>query len=473
MKSLKPGAKIYFIAIAGTGMSALAGLLKQRGYEVSGSDIACYPPVSDLLASLNIEVKLAYDVQHLKNFDPDYVVIGNFVRRDNEQAQYVIAEGIEYGSLPSTLEDYFLQETDNYVVVGTHGKSTTASCLSYLLSAAGRQPSFFLGAVPFNFGKSFDFSQGKEFVLEGDEYDTAFFDKESKFLHYKPKVGIWTSMEFDHADIFDSIEQIESMFRKFVHLIPEEGSLIYCRDWERIHSVVQEMRSELNVKNIESYGFHSQADHVIQDFSAAAGGMSFKFDGYEFRNFMTGEFNALNFTAAVLAGQKAGVEVSALQRGLSEFSGLKRRQEVRAELKGHAVIDDFAHHPTAVKQVIEGLRARFPSQRLVVFFEPRSNTTRRSIFQREFEAAFEQADLVLLPEVFRKEALGDGQSLDVEKVVRSLNSKSIEAYGPLSQQEMIAQAVGAAKEGPCCFAILSNGAFDGLHLKLISELEKL
>jgi len=463
--------RVYLIAIAGTGMSALAGLLKQKGCIVSGSDVACYPPVSDVLKDLQIEIDLGYHLEHLIDFKPDYVVIGNFVRRDNPQAQYVLQNNITYGSLPSTLENYFLQNTSNLVVAGTHGKSTTSTLLAHLLESAGRDPSFFVGAVSLNHGTSSKLGGGKEFVLEGDEYDTAFFDKESKFLHYRPTIGLWTSLEFDHADIFKSLENIEAMFEKFVQLIPAQGHLIYCRDYERIHELVSVVwKNKIKAQTI-SYGFHPESDYGIREYVPSSKGMSFSIMGQIFESQMSGRFNAQNFSAAIIAASLRDVQPEQLKEGVRSFRGLKRRQEIRIEKGGSRVIDDFAHHPTAVAEVLEGLRNRYPKDRIIVFFEPRSNTTRRAVFQKNFVQAFQNADVVFLPEVFKPEALPEADRLDVSKLVGDLNESGVRSFGPLTTDQMSVEAATFLREGPCCFVVLSNGSFDSLHQKLISLID--
>jgi len=471
---LKKNSRVYIIAIAGTGMSALAGLFKEMGCEVAGSDIACYPPVSDLLKSLDITVKLEYDVEHLKAFRPDYVVIGNFVRKDNPQAQWVMENKIPYGSMPSTLEEFFLPKTKNFVVAGTHGKSTTSTCLAHLFRSAGRDPSFLIGAVSNDLDRSFALGSGKEFVLEGDEYDTAFFDKESKFLHYRPNTVLWTSLEFDHADIFPSMERLELMFRKLLAKLPSDGELIYCRDWKRVHEMVEEEQSaSLKNKTIVSYGFSPEAQIQIENFKEDAAGIHFQVLGESFSMSMPGKFNAQNATAALIAAKRSGVSFEVLKSALANFKGLKRRQEVRVEKNGTRVIDDFAHHPTAVKQVLEALRAKYPGTRVVAFFEARSNTTRRNFFQQEFIEAFRAADVVFLPEVFRKEALVKDEALDISRLVSDLKKVGTEAHGPVTVDEMLQLAKVEISKGACTLVVLSNGSFEGLHQRLISLVETL
>lgn len=466
MNSLKPGSKIYFIALAGTGMSALAGLFKERGYVVAGSDIACYPPVSDLLAKLKIPICLSYDVADLQKFNPDYVVIGNFVRRDNPQAQYVLHNSIAHGSMPSTLETEFLSKTYNIVVAGTHGKSTTTTAIAHLLSEAGRDPSYFVGAVSTNLQKSFHAGAGAEFILEGDEYDTAFFDKESKFLHYRPACLVWTSLEFDHADIFPSMERLEEMFRKLLALIPSTGCLIYCRDWERVHAMVQE--SSLSCKKI-SYGFHADSRWRIgEKLQIRNGRMIWTLGNQTLESSMTGNFNAQNLSAATLAALERGIAWPIIEKAIQNFKGLKRRQELRIEKNRVRVIDDFAHHPTAVRLVLASLREQYPKERLVVFFEARSNTTRRHFFQKEFVEAFALADQVYLPEVFKKETLPESERLDVLRLVEDLRAKGVSADGPLSMDALVSSAQREIKKGHCTLVVLSNGSFDGLHDQLIS-----
>ncbi len=466
------GARVYFLAICGTGMSALAGLLQERGYVVAGSDVAAYPPVGELLKKLSIPVHLGYDVEDLQSFAPDYVVIGNFIRRDNPQAQYVLQKGIPYGSFPSTLENFFLQDTTNIVVAGTHGKTTTTSCAAFLLDAVGRDPSFLVGGVPLNFEKSFHVGKGREFVIEGDEYDTAFFDKESKFLHYRPVVGIINSMEFDHADIFANSEAMENMFRKFIRLVSASGVLLYCRDWQRVHELIAEEKAAGGLRCIvKSYGFHVESDVRIEDFSETAQGLSFSLNRIVFSNDSTGRYNAQNYAAAILAAEFAGVSLKDLAKVLPNFKGVKRRQEVVGRVGGHLVIDDFAHHPTAVAEVLRGLRAKYPGHRIMTFFEPRSNTSRRNILQAEFERAFDGSDLTVIAEVFKSDAIPADQRLNLAKIVEAHRVRGRTVLAGVTPEVMLEEAVRFSQKGDALFVVLSNGSFDGLHQKLISVLK--
>lgn len=478
MKTLPPGSKIYFLAICGTGMSALAGLFKERGYQVAGSDVNAYPPVGPLLKSLGIPVHLNFDVEDLKKFAPDYVVVGNFIRRDNPQAQYVIEAKIPYGSFPSTLEDFFLYKTENIVVAGTHGKTTTTSAMSHILAACGKDPSFLVGGIPLNFNKSFHVGQGKYFVLEGDEYDTAFFDKESKFLHYRPHHAILTSMEYDHADIFSNEESMVKMFRRFIHLIPKHGTLYYCRDWESVHRMVLEEKIQ---GQTVSYGFHAESQHRIESFMDLPEGLRFSFSACRshakataepvWTNAMSGRYNALNFASCILVARSLGIEDENIAKALQNFEGVKRRQEVRARIKDHLVIDDFAHHPTAVAQTLKGLKNKYPHHRLVSFFEPRSNTSRRNIHQREYESAFSESDALMMAPVFKPEAFEENQRLNVQNICRAQQKLGREAFGPLTIDQMIEKSIELSRKGPCLFAILSNGSFDNLHERLIEALK--
>ncbi len=467
---LKPGSKVYFIAICGTGMSALAGLLKDRGYKVAGSDVAAYPPVGDLLKSLKIPVHIGFDVSDIQKFAPDYVVIGNFVRRDNAQAQWVMDQKIDYGSFPSTLENFFLQESTNVVVLGTHGKTTTTSCVAHLFTHAGLDPSFLVGGVPLNFEKSFHFGKGRNFILEGDEYDTAFFDKESKFLHYRPTYGLFMSLEWDHADIFPTPEKMEAMFRKFLHLIPPkgEGALFYCSDWSRIGQIIQEEGMQ---QEVISFGFEPYARHRIEAYEDGPKGMSFQIDKAKFKSQMSGTFNAQNFAAAILVGRRCGIEDKTLAKGLAEFKGVKRRQEVRAKIGNSLVIDDFAHHPTAVRRVIQGMRAKYPDHRLVVFFEPRSNTSRRNVLQKDWETAFVDADEVFLAPVFKEEALPENERLDLKAICEVQREHGKLMTVRATTEDMVGRSKEIFAQHPqTLFVVLSNGAFDQLHEKLIEAL---
>lgn len=463
--------RVYFIAVAGTGMSALAGLFKSRGAAVSGSDLACYSPVKEILEGMGVVPDIGYNLEHLKEFDPDFVVIGNFVRRDNPQAQYVMENGIEFSSFPGALEKFFLQDTHNFVVAGTHGKSTTSCALAHILNDLGKDPSYLIGALPFNLPNSFHVGAGEAFVLEGDEYDTAFFDKESKFLHYRPRSVIWTSLEFDHADIFPNMQKLESMFRKLIRLIPEEGHLLYCTDYPRIKQILEEEANLIKVKQVESYGFDASSDNQIEDYSESDGHVQFAVQGQKFRSSMAGRFNALNLVAASLAAKAYGLDEKAVAKSVLQFKGLKRRQELLFEKAGRRVFDDFAHHPTAVKLVTQAMKARFPNERLIVVFEARSNTTRRAFFQKDFVEAFVEADETVLAEVFKTESLEASDRLDIHQLVKDLRARSAVAEGPLTGDQLLNYLDHRLKAGPANVLILSNGSFDGLHEKLISRLE--
>ncbi len=462
-----PGSRIYFLAICGTGMSALASLLKQKGYHVAGADIAAYPPVGDFLKAQAIQVDLGFDLSKMIAFDPHYVVIGNFIRKDNELARYVLENHIPYGSFPSTLEDFFLEQTRNFVVVGTHGKSTTTAALAYCLDEAGKNPSFLVGGIPLNFPDGSRFGEGSDFVIEGDEYDTAFFDKESKFLHYQPHIALMMSLEWDHADIFPTPAAMEQMFRKFLAIVRD--TIYYCKDWPRIEEL---LREESPKARAVSFGFSTESDIRIEDFTQGAEGMRWRLGSQVLESPLTGRFNAQNLTAAYLAARHVGVDEATLSRALKNFKALRRRQEIRGEIGEHLVIDDFAHHPTAVEEVLLGMRAKYPRHRLVVFFEARSNTSRRALLQKRYNECFQEADRVLLAPVFKVEALPENDRLNISEIIETLASKGKVAIGPLSVDEMMSDAQSESKKGPCVFLVLSNGAFDGLHEKLLSALKK-
>lgn len=449
-------------------MSALAGLLKSRGCVVEGSDVAAYPPAGDLLKAQQIPVHLNFEASTIEKFRPDYVVIGNFVRRDNPQAQWVMDQKIPHGSFPSTLENEFLTETTNLVVTGTHGKTTTTTATAFLLDRLGRKPGFLIGGAPMDFDTSFQWAGGKEFVLEGDEYDTAFFDKESKFLHYRPSAALLHSLEYDHADIFPTTDSMLKMFEKFVGLIPPSGALFANADWPLVAEVLKRNPPRATVK---TYGFSPTAEIAISNFSESATGIRFEAAGVTFESGLSGRYNAANLLGAALLGTHVGISFAEAARVLKNFRGVKRRQEVRYSNARALVIDDFAHHPTAVREVIASLKIRYPDRKLVTLFEPRSNTSRRNIFQKEYEDAFSAADLTLLAPVFRAEALADGERLDLKKIEAAMTSRGRDCRVNLSKEELIEACLAAALAAPSVFLILSNGSFDGLHGELISRLQ--
>lgn len=469
---------IHIMGIGGTAMAALAGMLVDAGHRVTGSDgNVIYPPMSDYLAKLHIEPMVGFHKGNIAH-KPDLVVVGNVVRAIYEEAQAVQASDIPYMSFPALLGARFLANTRNIVVAGTHGKTTTTSIIAWLLEAAGRHPGFLVGGVPGNFDRTARAAKGDHFVIEGDEYDTAFFDKGPKFLHYRPTTAILTSIEFDHADIYRDLEHCQESFRKLMATLPQDG-LVVAR-WD--HDSVAEVASEAGCE-VRRYGPGQDWDGRIEGIDPNTGSMQFtvlhegKVYG-TFSSIMVGEHNLYNQVAAVAALDREGLDADALAQGFSTFSGIRRRQEVIGEPRGITIVDDFAHHPTAVKLTLEGLRMRFGGRRVWAIFEPRSNTSRRNIFQTEYGTAFDAADRVLVAPPQGLENIPEDERFDAELLASDIRSRGGEAMvvGP----GLDAQGVSAAACAHICanalsgdvVAVLSNGGFGGLHQMLLRGLDQ-
>src|SRR5271165_4254792 len=462
---------IHLIGICGTAMASLAGMLKERGFHVTGSDNAAYPPMSDFLASLNIPVSEPFSKANLQP-QPDLVVVGNAISRGNPELEYILDHKIPLQSMPQVLHDEFLAGRQRLVVAGTHGKTTTASLLAWLFHHAGRAPSFLIGGIPENFGASFRLGSGREFILEGDEYDTAFFDKGPKFLHYFPDAVILTSVEFDHADIYKDLDEVKTAFKRLVNLIPQRGLLIA---WDG-HPNVDECASRAFCR-VERYGFAEHSYWRITDVSYTKDVSRWKVwrDGdlwAEFETQLAAEYNVLNATAAAAMAANYDIPVDTIAAALRSFRSVKRRLEVKAELHGITIIDDFAHHPTAISGTLKALRTRYAGRRLWAVLEPRSNTLRRKVFESELAESLAQADMVVLAAVFKSDAIPEAERLDAANVVARLNGGGIPARQLGSADEIVEALAPELCEGDVV-AILSNGGFGGIYEKLPAKLNAL
>lgn len=458
------------LGICGTGMGSLAGLLKSKGYKVTGSDQNVYPPMSTQLEKLGIQPFAGYKPSNL-DVRPDLVIVGNVVRKDNPEVVAVLDRKIPYLSLPQALANIFLKDQDPIVVTGTHGKTTTANILAWLLEHAKAKPSFLIGGVGLNFGKSYRYSAGKYFVIEGDEYDTAFFDKGPKFLHYKPKFAIIGSIEFDHADIYKDLDHIKEAFKKFVELIPSSGLCLVGID----SSATKDIIKFAACKTI-TYGFSKDAECRITNYKPTDLGSNFDvtYSGksISFSLPLSGRHNALNAAAALILLLELGFDAKKLSDGLKKFIGVKRRQEVKGVVDSITVIDDFAHHPTAIRETVMAMKAKYKSGRLWAIFEPRSNTTRRKIFEKDFASAFSEADETIIAEVFNVAGLSKEERLDPENVVAGINKAGGSAHYIRSTDEIVRFVTEKAKQGDTIL-VMSNGAFDDIHNKLLINLKKL
>ena len=460
------GKHIHFLGIAGTAMGNVALMLKKAGFRVSGSDERVYPPMSDLLRQHDVNFREGYGPQNLVS-RPDVVVVGNAISRGHLELEEVLDLGIRYMSLPELLRNVFLWGSRNIVVSGTHGKTTTTSMLAHIFRTCGRDPSFLIGGVPHDLGSGGHWSGSGLWVLEGDEYDTAYFDKRSKFLHYLPETVIINNIEFDHADIFKSIEEIETAFRRLVLLVPRRGMIFVNADDERAVKVAEQALAPVN-----EVGFSPNAAMRITEFADSPEGCSFKIIGSEVKLRLHGQHNARNAAMALMAAHAYGVPMADAVRAISEFRGVQRRMEIVAEASGITVLDDFGHHPTAIRATIEAVKSRYPGRRVCALFEPRSNTTRRSVFQDALPEALATADLIYISQVARLEQLPPHERLDPEKVVSQIHRLGKQAYYRPDAAAIVNDLRKELKKGDVVL-ILSNGGFDGMRFKLKNIIEAL
>jgi UDP-N-acetylmuramate: L-alanyl-gamma-D-glutamyl-meso-diaminopimelate ligase len=459
---------IHVMGICGTGMAALAGMLKERGYLVTGSDQNVYPPMSDFLAASGIPVQEGYRPENLIP-RPDLVVVGNVIRAVNPEAVALAELGIPYLSMPQALGHFFLEDHVSLVVAGTHGKTTTSSLLASALHHTGRAPGFMIGGIVQEFQRNFALGEGKYFVVEGDEYDTAFFDKGSKFLHYRPDFAIITSIEFDHADIFADLEVIKTAFRRFAALVPTSGAIIACGD----DPVVREIVSQA-VCPVVFYGTGADCRWRVSDFRAQGLHSAFSVHAGdalfgEFALPMPGLHNVLNATAVIALLHSLGLDQAEIAKGLTSFRGIKRRQQIRGEVNNITVIDDFAHHPTAVRETVRALKAAWPERRLVVVFEPRTNSSRRAVFQEQYADAFPQGELIVVREHVPLDSVPQDEQFSSARLVRDLRAAGKDAHYFASTDEILDFLAGSARPGDV-MAILSNGGFDNIHERLLARL---
>ncbi|HLW52462.1 MAG TPA: UDP-N-acetylmuramate:L-alanyl-gamma-D-glutamyl-meso-diaminopimelate ligase [Candidatus Angelobacter sp.] len=462
---------VHLIGICGTAMASLAGLLRQRGFKVTGSDAAAYPPMSDFLASMAIPVSQPYSEANLKP-RPDWVVVGNAISRGNVELEHVLDERISFRSLPDTLYDFFLRTREPIVVAGTHGKTTTTSMLAWIFQAAGKDPSFLIGGMAENFGSSFALRQGKHFILEGDEYDTAFFDKGPKFLHYFPQAIILTSVEFDHADIYADLDAVKLAFQRLVNLVPRRGKIVAYDADPNVDECLTKAFTP-----VERYGMKDGSEWRIADLHFDSGRTSWSvmhqgkaWGEFEFQ--LAGEYNVLNATAAAAVAAHYGIDASVVAEALRTFKSVKRRLEVKAEIDGITIIDDFAHHPTAVAATLRALRGRYPAARLWALFEPRSNTLRRKVLQKELATSLSLADQVVIASIFKPEAVPENDRLNVGSVINAIKRNGSKAR-ELADADAIVEAVVPELESGDVVAILSNGGFGGIYEKLPRRIEEL
>ena len=444
-------------------MGSVAAALRERGFKVSGSDENVYPPMSIFLEERGIKLHRGYAKENLPS-DADVVVIGNAMKRGNPEIEAVLNRKLFYLSLPEVLRNYFLRGKHNLVVTGTHGKTTTTSLLTWIMEKAGRNPGYLIGGIPKNLVQGARLNDSKYFVIEGDEYDSAFFDKRSKFVHYLPELVIVNNIEFDHADIFNNLDEVKLSFSRLLRIVPQNGMVVLNGDDHNCVEVAKDCFAQM-----VEVGFSKNCAQRIRDAAYSPDGSRFKLgeDVYEIP--LVGEFNVRNAAMAATAARFYDVPKAKIDNALKTFTGVARRQEIRGEARGVKVIDDFGHHPTAIAQTLDGLRHRFHGQRIWAIFEPRSNTTRRAVFQRELPEALKQADGVFISEVARLEQIPEDERLHPEQVVKEISKDGRPAFYEKNADAIVDRIVPLVQKKDV-IVVFSNGGFDDIHEKLLRRL---
>jgi UDP-N-acetylmuramate: L-alanyl-gamma-D-glutamyl-meso-diaminopimelate ligase len=453
----------HFLGICGTAMGAVAAALQERGFKVTGSDENVYPPMSSFLENKGIALMEDYRAENIPA-DADVVVIGNAMTRGNPEVEAVLNRKLLYLSLPEVLRNFFLRGRHNLVVTGTHGKTTTTALLAWIMETAGRTPGYLIGGIPKNFGEGARLNDSKYFVVEGDEYDTAFFDKRSKFVHYLPELVIVNNIEFDHADIFNNLDEIKLSFRRLLNIVPRNGMVVVNGDEPNSIEVAKDCLAQM-----VEVGFSKNCAQRIQDVSYSSEASRFKLGDDVFEIPLVGEFNVHNAAMAATAARFYDVPTAKIAGAFNSFSGIARRQELRGEAGGVKVIDDFGHHPTAIAQTLQALRHRFRGQRLWAVFEPRSNTTRRAVFQQQLTEALKMADGVFISQVARLEQIPEDQRLKPDQIVAAIAKTSRPAFYEQNANAIVDRIFPMLRPKDLV-VIFSNGGFDNIHEKLLTRL---
>jgi len=454
---------VHFVGICGTAMASTAAALQEKGVQVSGSDQNVYPPMSTFLAERKLNVIPGYSEQNLAH-RPDLVVIGNAISRGNPEAEFVLDHKMPYCSLPELLKHVFIRGKRALVVTGTHGKTTTTSLLTWVFEHNGLNPSYLIGGIPNNLGQGARFTDSEWFIIEGDEYDTAFFDKRSKFVHYLPEVAIVNNLEFDHADIFPNLEAIQTAFKYFIRLVPRNGLLLANGDDDNLAPLLQ-------VTHCPIKRFGLGEGNAVQAFNIRYGPTATEFEipSFKFHTNFVGELNVRNALGVIACAKHCGLKNHQIQSAFDTFKGIKRRMEVRGIAGGVTVVDDFGHHPTAIRETLRALRIKYPHQKIWAIFEPRTNTTRRNVFQTELAESFADADAVVVAQVARLELLAPEERLDPAKLLADLKAGGkTAAYLP--DVEAIVDFVARNAQGGEVVVVFSNGGFGGIHGKLLAHL---
>ena len=454
---------VHFVGICGTAMASAAAAMVDQGFTVTGSDSNVYPPMSTFLAARKIPVMTGYAEQHLAA-RPDLVVIGNAISRGNPEAEYALEKKLRYCSLPELLREFFIQGRRSLVVCGTHGKTTTTSLLAWVFEHNGLNPSYLIGGIPNNFGQGARFTDSEWFIIEGDEYDTAFFDKRSKFVHYLPEVALINNLEFDHADIFENVEAVQKSFRHLIRLIPRNGLLLANGDDPNLAPLL-----DVNFCPVKRFGLGEENSIRALNVRLGPTASEFEIPSFKFHTSMVGELNVRNALGVVAAAKHCGLSNKQIQSAFDTFKGIRRRMEVRGIAGGVTVVDDFGHHPTALRETLRALRIKHPSQKIWAVFEPRSNTTRRNVFQAELADALALADAIVVAQVARLELLRPEERLDPEKLMADLRARGRPA-AYLADADAIVDHLAAQAGGGEVICIFSNGGFGGIHEKLLHRL---
>ena len=444
-------------------MGSVAAALHERGFKVTGSDENVYPPMSTFLERKGIAFRAGYCAENIPA-DTDVVVIGNVMKRGNPEVEVALNRKLFYLSLPETLKNYFLRGRHNLVVTGTHGKTTTTALLAWIMQKAGRKPGYLIGGLPKNLGQGARLNDSKYFVIEGDEYDSAFFDKRSKFIHYLPELLIVNNIEFDHADIFNNLDEIKLSFRRLINIVPQNGMVLLNGDDPNCVEIAKNCLAQM----IE-VGFSKNCAERIRDVAHSSKGSRFKVGDETFEIPLIGEFNVRNAAMAATAARFYDVPQTKIDNAFKSFSGIARRQELRGEARGVKVIDDFGHHPTAIAKTLQALRHRYPRQRIWAIFEPRSNTTRRAVFQQQLPDALKFADGVFIAQVAKLEQIPEKERLNPEAVVDAIAKAGHPAFYE-KNADVIVDRIMPMLQPKDIVAVFSNGGFDNIHEKLLNRL---
>lgn len=469
ISDLKAGSHIHIMGICGTAMGNFAGLLKSMGFKITGSDQNVYPPMSDVLKQLNIEVYSGYKKENLIPA-PDFVVVGNVISKTMPEAEYLLSSKIPFASFPESIGDMILKNTHSIAVCGTHGKTTTTSMQAWIAQCNRMIPGYLIGGVPKNFESSFSVGGGEYFVIEGDEYDTAFFDKVPKFSHYFPKSAILTSIEFDHADIYKDLNDVIAAFKILFKKLNADGNLVYHAEDENIKKLLKETKA----KNKISYGFKN-ADFLIKNIEYSKDftrwNVDYKGQTFHLKSMMSGEHNVLNFTANFALSLILGWDIPTTIKAIESFEGVKRRQEVLGEFNDVLIIEDFAHHPTAVKMTLQGLKKKYPRRRLIAVFEPRSATSRKSVFQEDYFKAFHKnCEQVIVAQPYLSTNQNTEGQFSSQKLVGDLNENGTPAVLSEDYKTIVSDIVNAVQAGDLVL-LMSNGGFGGIYPEVIESIK--